>query len=74
MNINSTQEIMYIYIYDIYIYIIYVCICVCVCVCVCVIMKNVPCRLSSQWLCGNSCTWTHNVRCPHHVRAHSFQD
>ena len=21
-----------------------------------------PTRLSAQWLCGNSCTWAHNVR------------
>ena len=21
-----------------------------------------PSRLSAQWLCGNSCTWAHNVR------------
>ena len=28
-----------------------------------VIMKNnVPSRLSPQWLCGNSCTWAHDVR------------
>ena len=24
--------------------------------------NNVPCRLSAQWLCGNSCTWAHDVR------------
>ena len=24
--------------------------------------KNVPSRLSPQWLCGNSCTWAHDVR------------
>ena len=24
--------------------------------------NNVPSRLSPQWLCGNSCTWAHNVR------------
>ena len=23
--------------------------------------NNVPSRLSPQWLCGNSCTWTHDV-------------
>ena len=23
---------------------------------------NVPSRLSTQWLCGNSCTWAHDVR------------
>ena len=26
--------------------------------------NNVPSRLSPQWLCGNSCTWAHDV---HHV-------
>ena len=24
--------------------------------------KNVPSRLSPQWLCGNSCTWAHDVQ------------
>ena len=24
--------------------------------------NNVPSRLSPQWFCGNSCTWTHDVR------------
>ena len=24
--------------------------------------NNVPSRLSTQWLCGNSCTWAHDVR------------
>ena len=24
--------------------------------------NNVSSRLSLQWLCGNSCTWTHDVR------------
>ena len=24
--------------------------------------KHFPSRLSPQWLCGNSCTWVHNVR------------
>ena len=24
--------------------------------------KNVPSLLSPQWLCGNSCTWEHDVR------------
>ena len=48
--------------------------------------NNVPSRLSPQWLCGNSCTWAHDV---HHVpkcmschkalvvitgRAHCFHD
>ena len=37
----------YIYIY-IYIYI-------------CYHENNVPSRLSSQWLCGNSCTWANDV-------------
>ena len=26
--------------------------------------NNVPSRLSPQWLCGNSCTWAHDVRLP----------
>ena len=25
--------------------------------------NNVPSRLSPQWLCGNSCTWAHDVLC-----------
>ena len=24
--------------------------------------NNAPSRLSPQWLCGNSCTWAHDVR------------
>ena len=24
--------------------------------------NNVPSRLLPQWLCGNSCTWAHEVR------------
>ena len=24
--------------------------------------NNVPSRLLPQWLCGNSCTWVHDVR------------
>ena len=28
---------------------------------VCYHENNVPCRLSSQWLCGKSCTWAHDV-------------
>ena len=24
--------------------------------------NNVPSRLSQQWLCGNSCTWAHDVQ------------
>ena len=24
--------------------------------------NNVPSQLSPQWLCGNSCTWAHDVR------------
>ena len=24
--------------------------------------NDVPSRLSPQWLCGNSCTWAHDVR------------
>ena len=29
--------------------------------------NNVPSRLSSQWLCGKSCIWTHGVHDVHHV-------
>ena len=52
--------------------------------------NNVPSLLSPQWLCGNSCTWAHDVRFDlHHVpkcmschkaivvitgRAHCFHD
>ena len=24
--------------------------------------NNVPSQLSPQWICGNSCTWAHDVR------------
>ena len=24
--------------------------------------NNVPSQFSPQWLCGNSCTWAHDVR------------
>ena len=24
--------------------------------------NNDPSRLSPQWICGNSCTWAHDVR------------
>ena len=24
--------------------------------------NNVPSRLSPQWLCGNSCTWAHDLQ------------
>ena len=34
--------------------------------------KNVPSRLSPQWLCGNSCTWAHDVRLHIAGRAHCF--
>ena len=27
--------------------------------------NNVPSRLSPQWLCGNSCTWAHDVHDDH---------
>ena len=52
-------------------------------------MKTMPSRLSPQWLCGNSCTWAHDVRLSNHVpkcmschkaivvisgRAHCFHD
>ena len=30
--------------------------------CVCNHKNNVPSRLTPQWLCGNSCTWAHDVR------------
>ena len=29
---------------------------------ICYNENNVPSRLSPQWLCGNSCTWAHDVR------------
>ena len=29
--------------------------------------NNVPSRLSPQWLCGNSCTWAHDVRLLNYV-------
>ena len=29
---------------------------------ICYHENNVPFRLSPQWLCGNSCTWTYDVR------------
>ena len=48
LNCNYLLIGIYIYIY-IYIYI-------------CNHENNVPSRLSPQWLCGNSCTWAHDVR------------
>ena len=32
--------------------------------------NNVPSRLSPQWLCGNSCTWAHDVRLPKCMSCH----
>ena len=29
--------------------------------------NNVPSRLSPQYICGSSCTWTHGVHDVHHV-------
>ena len=29
---------------------------------ICYHESNVPSQLSPQWLCGNSCTWAHDVR------------
>ena len=29
---------------------------------ICYHENNVPSRLSPQWVCGNSCTWAHDVR------------
>ena len=29
---------------------------------ICYHEKNMPSRLSPQWLCRNSCTWAHDVR------------
>ena len=55
---------MYIYIYiHIYIYI-YTCIYIYIYIYIhiCNHENNVLSRLSPQWLCGNSCTWTHDVR------------
>ena len=46
MNFDMMRQKLYIYIY---IYISYH-------------ENNVPSRLSPQWLCGNSCTWAHDVR------------
>ena len=31
--------------------------------------NNVPSRLSSQWLCGNSCIWAHDVT---HAQVHEL--
>ena len=28
---------------------------------ICYHESNVPSRLSPQWLCGNSCTWAHDI-------------
>ena len=53
--------ILYIYIYIIYIYM-YIYICICIYIYICNQEKDVPFRLSRQWLCGNSCTWPHDVR------------
>ena len=32
--------------------------------------NSVPSRLSPQWLCGNSCTWEHDVRMYIYTEAH----
>ena len=37
-------------------------ICICIYIYICYHENNVPSRLSPQWLCGNSCTWAHDVR------------
>ena len=30
-------------------------------ICICYHENNVPSWLSPQWLCGNSCTWAHDI-------------
>ena len=65
---------MYIYIYVCIC--VYICICVCICIYIYIYIyiiyiyiyiyicnheNNVPSRLSPQWLCGNTCTWAHDV-------------
>ena len=51
----SISHTIYIYVY-IYIEIIYIHIYKCN------HENNVPSQLSPQWLCGNSCTWVHDVQ------------
>ena len=50
-NRNRNSNIIYIYIYNIYIYVSVIC----------NHENNAPSLLSPQWLCGNPCTWAHNV-------------
>ena len=50
-NRNRNYNIIYIYIYNIYIYVSVIC----------NHENNAPSLLSPQWLCGNPCTWAHNV-------------
>ena len=54
-NRNRNYNIIYIYIY-IYIYNIYIYVSI-----ICNHENNAPSLLSPQWLCGNPCTWAHNV-------------
>ena len=46
----------------IHIYIIYMYIYIYIFIYICSHENNVTSRLSPQWLCGNSCTWAHDVR------------
>ena len=32
--------------------------------------SKVPSRLPPQWLCGNSCTWGHDVHLPKYMSCH----
>ena len=50
-NRNYNIIYIYIYIYNIYIYVSVIC----------NHENNAPSLLSPQWLCGNPCTWAHNV-------------
>ena len=33
-----------------------------ICMYICNRENHVPSKLSPQWLCGNACTWAHDIR------------
>ena len=48
-----------------------------ICVCICTHVNNAPSRFSTEWLCGNSSTLTHELpqcHCGNNRKAHFFYD